>query len=202
MMKNYRGIIFTGAGLLLVWLIFVGLKFYGGYWYDLYRSPWAYSRNPHEKLLVGKWEGDFIDPNGIKKQLILTIVEPTTNAERWEHAFTFKKHKRASSSKSHTFFDGEATVKSELGLEEYTVSGHVNEDDNHQFNLHFSPVDEKKRILPNFTLFDSNPNSWQNDDMKTTLTFAYHKADGSSFWSSSNPKHSAKIACKLSRFQH
>lgn len=198
-MKNYRSIIFVSVSLLLIWLLFVGVKFVGGYWYDLYQSPWAYSRDAQKKLLVGKWEGDFVDPNGVKKHLTLTIVEPTTNDERWEKAFSFKKYRSLNSRNSKYFFDGTATVKSKLGLEEYTVSGHVNEDDYHQFNLHFSPVDEKKRVLPNFTLFDSTPNSWEDDDMNTTLKFAYHKANGSSFWNSSDPKYSAKITCKLVR---
>ena len=199
-MKNYRSIIFTGVGILSIWLIFVAAKFYGGYWYDLYQSPWAYSRDTNQKLLVGKWEGDFNDPNGVKKHLSVTIVEPTTDDERWEKAFTFKKHRRASSRNAKNVFDGTATVKSKLGTEEYTISGHVGEDDIHQLVIHFSPVDEKKRVLPNFTLFESTQSSWQYDDMKLTLKFAYHKADGSSFWSSSDPKHSMKITCKLGRF--
>ncbi len=198
-MKNYRSIIFVSVSLLLIWLLFVGVKFVGGYWYDLYQSPWAYSRDAQKKLLVGKWEGSFVDPNGVKKHLTLIIAEPTTDDERWEKAFSFKKYRSSNSRNSKYFFDGTATVKSELGLEEYTVSGHVNEDDYHQFNLHFSPVDEKKRVLPNFTLFDSTPNSWQGDDMNATLKFAYHKVDGSSFWNSSDPKYSAKITCKLVR---
>lgn len=199
-MKNSRKIIFLIVGILSFWLLIVAVKFYGGYWYDLYRSPWAYSRDTNQKLLIGKWEGDFIDPNGVKKHLSLTIVEPTTDDERWAKAFTFKKHRRVSSRNSKNIFDGTAYVKSKLGLEAYTVSGHIEDDNIHQLVVHFSPVDEKKRVLPNFTLFESTQSSWQNDDMNLNLKFVYHKVDGSSFWRSSDPKHSMKIACKLGRF--
>jgi hypothetical protein len=199
-MKNYRSVVFVSVSLLLIWVLFVVLKFYGGYAYDLYKSPWAYSLKKNSNtVLVGSWKGEFTDPNGIKKQLYIRIDEPISYWERWDEAIIYKKRRRSSSNNAGRFFDGSATVKSKLGLEEYTVSGHVNEDDYHQFNLHFSPVDEKKRVLPNFTLFDSTPNLWQGNDMNATLKFAYHKADGSSFWDSSNPKYSAKIACKLGR---
>ncbi|MES2517856.1 MAG: hypothetical protein V4585_07095 [Bacteroidota bacterium] len=198
-MKNRSKVIFVIIGLIIFWLGIILVKYYGSYWYDLYQSPWAYSQNTNEKLLVGKWKGDFTDPDGVKKYLDLTIIEPTTNEERWEKAFTFKKRRRGISRNLNNIFDGTASVKSRLGVEEYTVSGHVIEDNYHQFSLHFSPVDEKKRILPNFTLFDSTPSSWQNDEMNATLKFAYHKADGSSFWKSSDPKYSAKIACKLNK---
>jgi hypothetical protein len=195
---SQKPILVIGA-LVIFGFCIVLVKFYGGYWYDLYRSPWAYSKNPTEKLLIGTWQGDFTDPDGVKKHLIIKIVEPTTEDERWERAFTFKKHRRSGYKNYPNLFDGFANVKSKLGLEEYSISGHVENNDYHQFVVKFSPVDEKKRVLPNFTLFESTQSVWQDDKMDVMLKFSYHKVDGSSFWSSSIPKYSAQIKCQLQR---
>jgi hypothetical protein len=197
-MKNPRKILLVAfIGIIAVGGIIGLIKYYGGYWYDLRNSPWAYSTNSSEKLLVGNWSGSFIDPDGVNKQLTINILEPISKEERWDKAFTFRKGKRRVRSNSRDFLRGTATVKSKLGTEEYTISGHVEEDDFHQFLIRFSPVEEKKRVLPNFTLFESPKSTWQDDKMSLSLHFSYHKADGSSHWDSGVDKYSAVVKCEL-----
>lgn len=198
-MKNPRKILLlTLLGITLFMGSIILIKYYGGYWFDRRSSPWAYRQNANDKLLVGNWAGSFIDPDGISKQLNISIIQPLTDDERWEKAYRFKRRQRNRNNYEDRL-RGTATVKSKLGLEEYSISGHVDEDDFHQFFIRFSPVDEKKRVLPNFTLFETTQSLWQADEVKLSLKFAYHKADGSSFWSSSIAKYSAVVRCRLRR---
>jgi hypothetical protein len=198
-MKNPRKILlFTLLGAILFMGSIILIKYYGGYWLDRRSSPWAYSRNADDKLLVGNWQGIYTDPDGVSKMLNITIIQPLTDAERWEKAYRFKKKQRNRNNYENRL-RGTANVKSKLGLEEYTISGHVNKDDFHQIFIRFTPVDEKKRVLPNFTLFETTQSSWQADEVNLSLKFAYHKADGSSFWSSSIAKYSAVARCGLRR---
>ncbi|MEZ4904057.1 MAG: hypothetical protein R2822_21080 [Spirosomataceae bacterium] len=172
-------------------------KYYGDYWLDTYQRPWAYSRDTNTPLLVGKWQGSFIDPNGIKKQIDVEIFVPTTDEERRTKA-SRRRRKRHVAADTRSF-DGMATVSSRLGEEVYEIYGAVKKENHHQLHFNFRPQDEKKRILPNFTLLEAKEGSWQNDQLQLLLTFAYHKADGSSFWSSANPRHSKQSPTILIR---
>jgi hypothetical protein len=199
-MKSPKKILLVAfVGIIAVGGIIGLTKYYVGYWYDLRNSPWAYSDNPSEKLLVGNWAGNFTDPDGVSKQLNINIIEPLSDKERWDKAFTFKKGKSRVRSNPKKSLRGFATVKSKLGTEEYEISGHVEEDNFHQFLIRFSPVDEKKRVLPNFTLFESPKSTWQDDKMSLSLHFSYHKADGSSHWDSGIAKYSAVVKCESNR---
>ena len=61
--------------------------------------------------------------------------------------------------------------------------------------MHFSfePKDEKKRVLPNFSLLQGNNGKWQNDKLSVTLNISYNQADGSSYSSIADPRHSKTI---------
>ena len=96
-------------------------------------------------------------------------------------------------------FDGFATVNSQLGKEEYEIYGAVEKEDFHQLHFNCRPKDEKKRVLPNFTLGEAKNGVWQNNELKLTLNFSYHKADGASFWSSADPRFDKKVTVTLMR---
>ncbi len=160
-------------------------KYSFSYWMDVYQRPWAYSRDENAKLLVGNWEGSFADPKGIKKDITLEIFTPLTDEERQKKAGSrSQKRNGLGSSENKRAFDGQVIVTSQLGIERYEIYGSVEKDDFHQFHFNFRPEDEKKRVLPNFTLLEARKGSWQNDDMNLTLSFAHHNADGSSSYSS------------------
>lgn len=196
MQKGTKILLFVAALVLLSWGVYE-CKYYGSYWLDTYQRPWAYSSDPSTKLLVGTWQGAFKDPDGVEKKLTLEIVEPISQEERAQKAGRLSRRRRTRENKQG--FDGKALAVSRLGAERYEVYGAVNKDDYHQLHFNFRPEDEKKRVLPNFTLLEAQKGSWQDDALTLTLTFAYHRADGSSHWSSADPRHSQKVSISMTR---
>lgn len=181
---------------LLSWGVYE-CKYYGSYWLDTYQRPWAYSTDPAAKLLVGEWLGTFKDPDGIQKKLSLQIVEPLSEAEREQNASRMSRRRRSRDNKQG--FDGSASASSRLGTELYEIYGAVDRNDYHQLHFSFRPVDEKKRVLPNFTLLKATEGSWQDDALTLTLHFAYHRADGTSHWSSADPRYSQQVRIVMAR---
>lgn len=174
-------------------------KYYYSKWSDYRDRPWAYSRDEHAKLLVGHWEGSFRDPDNIAKTIKLEIFEPVTEEERKAKASKRSRRRGGIRHKDKRGFDGIATVTSKLGVEEYEIYGAVEKDDDHQLHFSFRVEDEKKRVLPNFTLLEAQKGKWLEDNLTLTLTFGYNKADGSSFSSSADPRHSKAVAVTLGR---
>ncbi|AYQ34872.1 hypothetical protein [Runella sp. SP2] len=189
-----KGVLLIGGLILLSWLVYE-CKYYTSYWFDTFDRPWAYSSDKNAKLLVGKWQGSFIDPDNVKKTLEIEIDEPVTEEERERNAARKRSSRRRDNKRS---FDGKAIAKSRLGTETYEIYGAVEKDDFHRLHFNFRPEDEKKRVLPNFTLLEANSGNWQ-DSMTLTLSFTYHNADGSSTWKSSDPRHSKKVTATLGR---
>lgn len=193
---NKRKIVLTlGSLVLLSWLVYQ-FKYYVSYWLDTYNRPWAYSSDPNAKLLVGKWQGSFFDPDNVKKTLEIEVYEPVTEEERERKAARKRSRRRRDNKQA---FEGKAVAKSKLGAEIYEIYGAVDKSDYHRLRFNFRPEDEKKRVLPNFTLLEANSGNWQDDGMTLTLSFTYHNADGSSTWKSSDPRHSKKVTATLSR---
>lgn len=190
-----KGVLVIGILVLLSWLVYE-CKYYTSYWFDTSSRPWAYSTDVNAKLLVGKWQGSFIDPNNVTKTLEIEVDEPVTEEERERNAARKRSSRRRDNKRA---FDGKAIAQSRLGTETYEIYGAVEKDDFHHFHFNFRPEDEKKRVLPNFTLLEAKTGHWQDDKMILTLSFTYHNADGSSTWKSSDPRHSKKVTTTLSR---
>ena len=150
---------------------------------------------------MGKWQGTFQDPDGVQKTIKLEIVKPTTDEERADEASRHSRRRGLGSRSEKRWFEGLATVTGKLGTEEYEVYGAVEKDDYHQLHFNFRPHDEKKRVLPNFTLLEAQKGSWQNDELRLTLGFSYQKADGSSFWSSADPRFDKKETITFTRLK-
>jgi hypothetical protein len=199
MTKGIKLLLFLGVLAALSWGMYE-CKYYYSYYSDLKDRPWAYSRDENAKLLVGKWQGTFQDPDGVQKTIKLEIVEPTTNEERAENASRRSRRRSGLGPRSDKQgFDGFATVNSQLGKEEYEIYGAVEKEDYHQLHFNFRPKEERKRVLPNFTLGEAKNGVWQNEELRLTLSFSYHKADGASFWSSSDPRFDKKVTVTLNR---
>lgn len=194
-MNKRKIVLALGSLVLLSWLVYE-CKYYTSYWFDTFDRPWAYSSDENAKLLVGKWQGSFIDPDNVKKTLEIEIDEPVTEEERERNAARKRSSRRRDNKRA---FDGKAIAKSRLGTETYEIYGAVEKDDFHHLHFNFRPEDEKKRVLPNFTLVEANTGNWQDDGMTLTVSFAYHNADGSSTWRSSDPRHSKKVTATLGR---
>lgn len=199
----------------IMWAVLIGLVafLYGvhelsyqwSYRSDLKNKPWAYSKDKDAKLLVGKWQGSFKDPNDVDKTITIEIFEPMTDAERREKAgdWLFKPRARRSISyhkrQRRYAFEGVAMVVSNLGTEEYKLSGKVQAADFAQLSLGFMVKDETQRLVPNFGLFAADKGHWQTDNLQLTISFAYFKADGSSFWDSSDARHEKLATVNLHR---
>lgn len=194
-----KGLLLIGVLVLLSWGVYE-CKYYYSYYSDLKDRPWAYSEDKNAKLLVGKWNGSFKDPDGVQKTLVLQLFEPVTEEERKEKASRYLRNRRGSGSRENKrAFEGVAEVKSRLGKEDYEIYGSVKKEDFHHLSFNFRPQDEKKRVLPNFTLTKAKEGTWQNDELLLTLTFSYHKADGSSFWNSADPRYDKTAKTTLIR---
>ena len=198
MTKGIKLLLFLGVLAALSWGVYE-CKYYYSYYTDLKDQPWAYSRDEKAKLLVGKWQGTFQDPDAVRKIIELEIIEPTTDEERTKKASRRSRRRSVSSRKDKQRFDGFATLNSQLGKEEYEIYGAVEEGDFHRLHFNFRPKDEKKRVLPNFTLSEAKNGVWQNDELQLTLSFSYHKADGASFWNSADPRFDKKVMVTLMR---
>ena len=79
-MARSKGCLLIAGIIVLAGLTFTGIKFYGGKLLDQYERPWAYSKT--EPLLVGRWKGQFRDPDGVVKVIDLTIDLLETDEER------------------------------------------------------------------------------------------------------------------------
>jgi hypothetical protein len=172
------------------------IYFLGSYAFDFYARPWAYSSDKNAKLFVGKWAGQFKDPDGVSKKIALEIFVPMENSERVSNALTCGPGK--SKSKSKKAFEGTATVKSALGTEDYEVWGYFADTDFHQFSMH----ERIKKALPvaNFYLQQTEADCvWKGDDMTLILPFYYQKANGSGYSSSDDARFSQKATVVMKR---
>ncbi|TLV03862.1 hypothetical protein [Dyadobacter luticola] len=162
------------------------------YWRHRFDRPWAYGK----ENLLGKWEGSFVDPNGVTKQLTMEIFEP--EEERWD-ASTYVPQDYPESQE----FKGTAQVKSKLGVENDHVRGLLGTKDGHQIDrIDFTPKDESKHILESFNLSNTAPGGvWEGDEIKVSVEFAYRTKTGSAFWDSSDPKYRQKVLMILHRVQ-
>ena len=156
----------------------------------LRNRPWAYSSDKNAKLFIGTWEGVFIDPTGVSKNIELTIFKPT--AKNTGKRTFFKEAFRNKRS-----FDGVATITSKIGTENYEIWGHFDKNDMHRFT--FEVRTEKNLPIPNFYFQGAKDGSWVDDDVHFTTGFNYRRADGSSFWSSAEPIYDYKTTISFKR---
>lgn len=168
---------------------------------DLAARPWAYNRDAAAKLLVGTWQGEFRDPDGVPKTIRLTIVEPTTEAEREKKASRRSRRRKGLGSQTdQRRFDGTATVTSKLGQEDYEVWGSVGENNWHRLRTtYFRVVDERRQLRKNFGLREAEGGTWQDDRLTLTLGFSYTTASGSGYSSSADPRFDRQISVQLFR---
>jgi hypothetical protein len=191
-----KKIIFNNLTYVLFLIFCYFIYFAGSYAFDYYARPWAYSTDKKAKLFVGKWAGQFQDPDGVSKKIALEIFTPMTNEERVGNALTCGPGK--SKSKSKKAFEGKATVESALGTEDYEIWGYFADTDFHQFSMH----ERIKKDLPvaNFYLQQTEADCvWKGDDMTLILPFYYQKANGSGYSSSDDARFSQKATVTMTR---
>ncbi|MFD2573852.1 hypothetical protein ACFSUS_24665 [Spirosoma soli] len=177
-------------------------KYYYSYYADLKDRPWAYSRDENAKLLVGAWQGEFRDPDGIAKTIRLNIVEPVTDEERSRKAGRrARKRSGLGSRTDKRRFDGSATVSSHRGREAYELNGHVQTEDGHRLGMIYFQVDDELQALRRNFIVNSalEGGQWQDDRLTLTLAFTFTTATGSGYSSSADPRYDKKVTVQLSR---
>lgn len=156
------------------------LRSCGVYHTEVTSRPWAYSSDPEAKLLVGRWQGTFTDPVGVKKSLKLEIFVPLTTEELERKATRRSRNTRVTSSSDKRTFDGTATVTSHLGEEIYDVQGTVESPHSRKFTLVFASANDGQRPLPNQAARSVTAGEWNGDEMTIALTFIPLDANGGS----------------------
>jgi hypothetical protein len=200
MTKGVKLLLFFGVLVAISWGVYE-CKYYYSYYTDLRDRPWAYSRDKNAKLLVGKWQGTFQDPDGLQKTIELEIVEPITDKERAEKASKHLRRRSGLGTRSDKRgFDGFATVTSKLGKEEYEIYGSVQKEDWHQLNtIHFRVMDENQQLRNNFGVGAADSGQWQGDELTLTFAFVYTTATGSGYSNSADPRYEKKATVTLIR---
>lgn len=199
-----------GTGRCLLVILVLALISWGMYecnyryslWRDYQTRPWAYSNDKEAKLLVGKWQGQFKDPDGIAKAISLEILEPLSDAERRKKAGRSQRRRTRGglgARKDKRLFEGIATVTSRLGQEDYQLYGSVGEEDYHQLKMQFGAKDEAIRLQPNFALNLTESGHWNGDEMTLQVRFVYFKAGGSSFSDSADARYDYVATVVLKR---
>ncbi|WP_421825388.1 hypothetical protein [Larkinella sp.] len=179
-------------------------NYYVSYRNDLSQRPWAYSEDKKADLLVGTWQGNFLDPDGVRKTIRLEILVPMTEDERAKKASHRTRHRKGLGSRSDKKrFDGFATVTSQRGIEEYEFYGAVSDKTGSRLNtIHFRALDEKQQLRKNFNVLSAvDGGQWQGDQLILTLAFTYNTATGSGYSSSADPRFDKKVTVHFSRVQ-
>ncbi len=181
-MNNLSG---WAGRLLIAGLLLAVAGFFGsflGQWYDRYSRPWAFG-DPDSRL-AGSWQTTFLDPDDVPKHITINIEQPSATFN-WS---TFLSRRRKHRRKNPRSFTGTASVTSRRGTEQYELWGSVDRDNASQLVLNTRVVNEKTQLLPNFALGAIRNVRWQGNNLTMTLSFSFRRADGSSFWSSSDPR--------------
>ncbi|WP_428654976.1 hypothetical protein [Runella sp.] len=194
-MKKKFGCLSVLLGLIVLSVVGYGISHFVGGFLDRYQRPWAFSSDSNAPLLVGKWQGNFTDPDGVAKSIHLEIFVPQTTAERW----TKSGRRKRGLYRTRRNFDGAATVTSKLGTEHYSIWGSVDRNDDYLFNLHFGAINEKYTILPNFYINIINQGRWRENQMTLPVSFSYRIPGGSAYTNTADPRFDQKPTVTLLR---
>lgn len=95
-----------------------------------------------------------------------------------------------------TFFDGIAILETNGSRDTCELWGGLDKADGHEIHFQFRPINDVHPPGFNLNLLDGK---WQGDAIDLNVIFAFFKPDGSSFYSSEDPKHDMKAKLVMSR---
>ncbi len=185
--------------LLLLAILLLGfLSRYGCIYFDknmdTHFRPWAYSDDPNKPLLVGQWEGKYLDPDRVLHKIQLEIFEPTTAEERWRKYDLPHGSKRPITDK--LFFDGVAFIETNEKQDTFELWGGLEKADGH--DLHFLLSQVNGRHPFGFNLHSAN-GIWQEHTLELSTEFIWYQTDGSSYSDSADPRFEQKGKLVLKR---
>lgn len=165
-------------------------------WKHRYDRPWAFASESSTPLLVGSWQGQFKDPDGITKHIEMVIIEPQQKKRNRSKSKGFNRNEELR-------FTGTAIIKSMLGVENDRISGLLKSSDGHDIAwISFAPINEKRKVPESFNVNISEAGTtWQDDVIRLNLSFTYITKTGSAFSSSSDDRFNKKVPVTLHRKQ-
>lgn len=180
-------LLIVAAILAIAYLFYCGL-FYAETAYDKWKQPWAYGDDA-EKLLVGKWTGNYTDPDRKTHTLQIEIFVPQTAEERWEEV-THRKHrrKRKVSHKNSNAFDGIGYIVTQQKTDTMKlVSGHIDKaEPTASISFNIAPIiDDNYPIGFQLAFVKGN---WTGEKLDLKGEFVYHTPSGSGYSDSADPR--------------
>ena len=165
--------------------------FYLGKYQDRYRQPWAYGPGP---LLVGRWEGVCMDPDGQPHRVYIDIDEPMTDQERWKRLG--RPHRKKGAKSDPRFFDGAGVVENAGRRDSCRIWGALEQADGQALHFQIRPL--KEPATPGFNL-KFLKGRWTGEQINLSVDFVWIKPDGSSFSDSADPRYSTQGQLALHR---
>ena len=163
--------------------------------WDTQRRPWAYSKDPDKPLLVGRWQGQCVDPDGITHQISMEIVEPLTDKDRMKR-INRARAKRKRSKSSPTEFNGMAIIRTAAWRDSFELWGGLDDPKGHALHFQWRPTDGT--YPPGFVI-NNLKGQWQDHTITLEAAFAFFRPDGSSFYDSADTRHDQKAKLTLQR---
>lgn len=157
--------------------------------YDAYSRPWAYGAEP---LLVGVWSGELRDPDGTNWKIRLEIFEPTTSEERWRR---IDRPRKKRSRTERTFMDGIAVLESGSRRDTLEIWGGLDEV-SAPTKLHFQTKTLNDVYPLGFQLGNAD-GQWTGTELRLSCGFIFHRADGSGYYDSEDPRFEYRAECML-----
>ena len=199
MSRNNKSLLILVAAGVIAYLFYLGL-YYAQTAYDKWMQPWAYSTTAAEKRLVGKWTGNYTDPDRKTHTLQIEIFEPQSAEKRWQQV-TRRHHRGSRSRKSRNTFNGIGYIISEQKTDSMqVVSGHIAKAE--------APTDISFDIAP--MIDDNYPvgfqlaflrGIWTGSNLELNGEFVYHTPSGSGYSDSADPRFDYKAKMVMSKMQ-
>ncbi|WP_435355028.1 hypothetical protein [Emticicia sp. SJ17W-69] len=194
------GIFLTTLILASICAIVGAFGYYVTYRTDSRLCPWAFSLDENKPLLVGKWVGQFTEPDSLEKKISIEIYEPYSKTERIFTSIGFPYSQRMKLRDMHKF-DGLMTVESKFGKKEFKLEGHVNAKNMQFFEFHLLTNDNRSINVPYSISFIITNGFWKSNVMSFILNVIYYNSSSSKKFRNLDYQLSKKVKVTLNRFK-
>ncbi len=153
-------------------------------------QAWAYPSEMHSQPLVGTWQGDYVDPDGVKQILRISVDAPI--ADKRSRARNTRIRAR-----DYSLFNGSALVLVNQQSWPLAVSGEVIDLDSGKVKFSIF-ANANQRVWAGFKP-DAISAQWIGNELHCTFTFGEFTAEGYSTYRSDEPKHHAQASMVMRR---
>jgi hypothetical protein len=174
---KFVGVVVGLLGLLAINLAINALTYRYDFWQDTKKRPWAYSFDPSASLLVGRWQGAFVDADGVGKKIELSVTLPKSEDERRQKLSSERHGRSSGGTVAPNAFRGEVVVTGPKEINQYSFRGEINATSPNEFTLHFEDRDGT-RSKRGFLIHLGEAGSWKGDALSLTLGMALRTPEG------------------------